>query len=50
MPTIDSLVLIRAAVITAIVGLIGTVMPEEYGGSDVGFLSTVIIIEELARG
>jgi glutaryl-CoA dehydrogenase (non-decarboxylating) len=30
-------------------GLLGTVLPEEYGGSDVGFLSTVLITEELAR-
>jgi len=30
-------------------GLLGTVLPEEYGGSDVGFLNTVLIIEELAR-
>ncbi len=30
-------------------GLLGTVLPEEYGGSNVGFLSTVLITEELAR-
>ena len=30
-------------------GLLGTVLPEEYGGSNVGFLSTALIIEELAR-
>ena len=30
-------------------GLLGTVIPEEYGGSNVGFLSTVLITEELAR-
>jgi len=30
-------------------GILGTVLPEEYGGSNVGFVSTVIIIEELAR-
>ncbi|MFC2002588.1 acyl-CoA dehydrogenase family protein [Chloroflexota bacterium] len=30
-------------------GLLGTVLPEEYGGSDVGFLSTVLIVEEIAR-
>jgi glutaryl-CoA dehydrogenase (non-decarboxylating) len=30
-------------------GILGTVLPEEYGGSNVGFLSTVLIIEELAR-
>ena len=31
------------------IGLLGTVLPEEYGGSNVGFLSTVLITEELAR-
>ena len=30
-------------------GMLCTVLPEEYGGSDVGFLSTVLITEELAR-
>lgn len=30
-------------------GFLSTVLPEEFGGSDVGFLSTVLIIEELAR-
>jgi glutaryl-CoA dehydrogenase (non-decarboxylating) len=30
-------------------GLLGTILPEEYGGSNVGFLSTVLITEELAR-
>jgi glutaryl-CoA dehydrogenase (non-decarboxylating) len=30
-------------------GLLGTVLPEDYGGSNVGFLSTVLITEELAR-
>lgn len=30
-------------------GLLGTVLPEEYGGSNIGFLSTVLITEELAR-
>lgn len=30
-------------------GLLGTVLPEEYGGSNVGFLNTVLITEELAR-
>jgi glutaryl-CoA dehydrogenase (non-decarboxylating) len=30
-------------------GLLGTVIPEEYGGSNIGFLSTVLITEELAR-
>lgn len=30
-------------------GLLGTVLPEEYGGSNVGFLSTALITEELAR-
>jgi glutaryl-CoA dehydrogenase (non-decarboxylating) len=31
------------------IGLLGTVLPEQYGGSNVGFLSTVLITEELAR-
>lgn len=30
-------------------GILGTVIPEEYGGSNVGFLTTVLITEELAR-
>jgi glutaryl-CoA dehydrogenase (non-decarboxylating) len=30
-------------------GMLGTVLPEEYGGSNVGFLSTVLVTEELAR-
>jgi len=30
-------------------GLLGTVLPEEYGGSNAGFLSTILIIEEIAR-
>jgi glutaryl-CoA dehydrogenase (non-decarboxylating) len=30
-------------------GFLGTVLPEEYGGSNVGFLNTVLTIEEFAR-
>jgi len=30
-------------------GLLGTVLPEEYGGSAIGFLSTALITEEFAR-
>lgn len=43
--------LFRREVITEMgqLGLLGTVIPEEYGGSNVGFLSTVLITEELAR-
>ena len=43
--------LFRREVITEMgqLGLLGTVIPEEYGGSNIGFLSTVIITEELAR-
>ena len=43
--------LFRREVITEMgqLGLLGTVIPEEYGGSNIGFLSTVLITEELAR-
>ena len=40
--------LFRREVITEMgqLGLLGTVIPEEYGGSNVGFFSTVLITEE----
>jgi glutaryl-CoA dehydrogenase (non-decarboxylating) len=30
-------------------GLLGTVLPEEYGGSNIGFFNTILAIEEIAR-
>ncbi len=30
-------------------GLLATLLPEEYGGTNMGFMSTVLIIEEMAR-
>ncbi|MEA3359996.1 MAG: acyl-CoA dehydrogenase family protein [Thermodesulfobacteriota bacterium] len=31
-------------------GFFGTVIPEEYGGSDMGWLAAIILTEEIARG
>ena len=31
-------------------GFFGTVMPEEYGGKDMGWLAAIILTEEIARG
>ncbi len=30
-------------------GFFGTIIPEKYGGTDVGFLATVLVIEEISR-
>ena len=30
-------------------GFLGTVIPEEYGGNDMGWLATMIVTEEIAR-